>query len=112
MNIERLKQIVNSIPDSLNHLNVWIDTDESEGGRPVEVVELKYAEDCCLDLDEGSETVYEDELLELLGIDEVPEPNSFEFTQVIMKMNELNYRYEGSQSGEHVFSKQILTIKF
>lgn len=108
MTILQLKELLNNIPSNLDHLNVWIDTDESEGGRPVDSVCLKFAEDCCLDYDYGSEHVYDDEISTLVGSTKLPDEISPEFTIVIHKMQELNYRYE-THGG---FSKQILAIKF
>lgn len=108
MTILQLKELLNNIPSNLDHLNVWIDTDESEGGRPVDSVCLKFAEDCCLDYDYGSEHVYDDEIPTLVGLTELPDEISPEFTIVIHKMQELNYRYETNGG----FSKQILAIKF
>lgn len=108
MNIKTLKSIINEIPDEFDELNVWIDTDESEGGRIVNDIHLKYAEDCCLDGDDGSETLYEDEVCEMFGIDELPEPESVEFNQIISKLSEQHYRWEG----EDRFSRKILAIKF
>lgn len=108
MTIGQLKEILNNIPTNLDHLNVWIDTDESEGGRIVDEVGLKFAEDCCLDGDDGCEYVYDDEILPLVGLAELPEEGSMAFLTVIQKMNELNYRYEG----DYRFSKLIFTIKF
>lgn len=108
MTIGQLKEILNNIPTNLDHLNVWIDSDESEGGRIVDLVDLNFAEDCHLDYDCGSEHVYDEEILPLVGLTELPEEGSMAFLTVIQKMNELNYRYEG----DYIFSKQILTIKF
>lgn len=108
MDIKHLKEIVNAIPSELNDLTVWIDTDESEGGRIVNDVQLKYAEDCCLDGDEGSETLYADDVCEMFGIDELPEPETIEFNQIICKLTERHYRWEGDDR----FSRQILAIKF
>ena len=108
MNIHKLKEIVNSIPTEFDELEVWIDTDESEGGRTVNDVQLKYAEDCCLDGDEGSETLYEDEVCEMFGIDQLPDPESIEFNQILCQLTEQHYRWEG----EDRFSRKILAIKF
>lgn len=108
MTIKQLKEIVRSIPSEFDDLTVWIDTDESEGGRIVNDVQLKYAEDCCLDGDDGFETLYEDEVCEMFGIDELPEPESIEFNQIISKLAERHYRWEG----EDRFSRKILAIKF
>ncbi len=114
MKISKLKEILNSISSELDDLEVWIDTDESDGGRPVEDVELKYAADCCLDGDmTSSEIIYEDDVIEMLGIVQIPDDHStFECTDIIMKMQQLSYRWEGDDYGEHRFSKKILAIKF
>jgi hypothetical protein len=108
MTIRQLKEILNNIPTNLDHLNVWIDTEESEGGRIVNEVGLKFADDCCLDADDGCEYVYGEEILPLVGLTELPEENTTEFAIAIHKMQELNYRYEG----DYRFGKQIFTIKF
>lgn len=113
MNIGELKKLLDEIPPELDHLQVWIDSDESEGGRPVNDVQLKYAEDCDLDGDEiGDEITYlddNDDMLEKIGLSSFPEDeSSIEFTQMIMKMADLGYRWEGCD----IFSKQILAIKF
>ena len=114
MNIGELKTLLAAIPPELDHLQVWIDSDNSDGGRPVNDVQLKYAEDCCLDGDEcDAELIYEDEVLELLGLESFPEDlSSVEFTEILIEMGLRNYRWEGDSGGEHRFSKQILAIKF
>lgn len=114
MKIHELRTLLNNIPNELDDLQVWIDTDESEGGRPVEDVQLKFADDCCLDGDYTSyEFLNEDEVLVELGIDSFPtDQSSLEFTNILVRMGELNYRWEGNQYGEHRFSKKILAIKF
>jgi hypothetical protein len=115
MKIKELKDLLNSIPSDLDDLEVWIDTDAYEGGKPVQIVQLEYAEDCSLDGDEcGDEFLYEDEICAKLGLPSIPEDHSSpEFTNIIKRMKDLNYRWEGSNDILGViFSKQILTIKF
>lgn len=115
MKISELKAIINAIDPCYDDLNVWIDTDCDEGGRPVKSshIQLAYAEDCSLDGDDvGDETLYEDEVLELLGVDTLPQVDTVEWTAVLMKMGEMNYRWEGQSYGEHRFSKKILALKF
>jgi len=108
MTIKQFKELVCAIPSEFDNLTVWIDTEESEGGRIVNDIRLKYAEDCCLDGDDGSETLYEDEVCEMFGIDELPEPETIEFNQILCKLAEQHYRWEGDDR----FSRQILAIQF
>lgn len=110
MKIRELRATLNNIPNTLDDLEVWIDTDESEGGRPVEEVNLRFADDCCLDGDDmGDEILYEDEVMKLLGIDTLPDDKtSMEFANILSRMSELSYRWGGGNR----FSKRILAIKF
>lgn len=115
MNIKQLKDYINSIPEEYDDLNVWIDADHGERGKPVKLTDINVVNstDCCLDGDYGSEELHQEDLENMFMFETFPEPESFEFLNMIRILNQDNYEYVGNDKYlGHTFSRKILAIKF
>lgn len=115
MTVKELKKLINDVETRYDNLNVWFDNDFGDGGKPVkpEDFQIKLFSDGCFDLDVDSETMYEDEICEIFGIDEDDIPSDREHPTIqwiILEMERLGY-YQVKNRNELEFSKKVLTIK-
>ena len=115
MTVKEFKDFLNNLPKEYDNLNVWIDSEEAEGGTPLkpENINILNSDDCCLDLDEGSEYLNEYDLEDMFMFSKMPEPESFEFLNMIRVLAEDHYVYMGHDKlSGHRFTRKILAITF
>ena len=115
MTVKELKEFINNISEEYDGINVWIDSEEAEGGKPLkpENINILNSEDCCLDLDEGCEYLTGDDLEDMFMFNKMPEPESFEFLNMIRVLAEDHYVYIGHDKlCGHRFARKILAITF
>lgn len=113
MTIADLKKWLNELPSEYDDLEVWVDSDYGEGGPRlnIENFAIQPFEQGCHDLDDGSETIYDDEILEMFGLDELPELGSLEFTKIHMALIRKGYEFYSFDQHGLVFTKKVLAIK-
>ena len=90
MTVKELKEFINNIPEEYDGINVWIDSEESEGGKPLkpENINILNSDHCCLDLDDGCEYLINDDLENMFMLSKIPDPESFEFLNMIRVLSQ------------------------
>ena len=115
MTVKELKEFINNISEEYDGINVWIDSEEAEGGKPLkpENINILNSEDCCLDLDEGCEYLTGDDLEDMFMFNKMPPVGSSEFLNIVRILSEDHYVYiRHDKFTGYRFARKILAITF